>query len=102
MYPDVGITVRAQSCYSKIIPGILEDWRSYPQCLFPDWTPDRVQRSGVLLNYDHAELCTVHEVYLLDDGENKQYTISHANGNEALTAACWNWLQAPVSAVYSV
>ena len=81
----------------------MEDWKFYPQNLFPDdWTPDRVEKSGLLPAYDHTELCTVHELDMSVDGENKQYSTTHTNGDEELMSTCWSWLQAPVSSLQDV
>ncbi|KAN0078005.1 hypothetical protein V8E55_010062 [Tylopilus felleus] len=95
MYPDMD-TISPHLPCSRIIPGVMEDWKFYPQNLFPDdWTPDRVEKSGLLPAYDHTELCTVHELDMSVDGENKQYSTTHTNGDEELMSTCWSWLQAP-------
>ncbi|KAF8129888.1 hypothetical protein EV363DRAFT_1399694 [Boletus edulis] len=94
MYPDENTSYIRLGC-PKLIRGVMEDWKYYPQCCFPDWTPDEVHWGGLFHGCEHMELCTVHEVVILDDGGSKQYSITHVDGDEKLTAACWNWLQEP-------
>ena len=77
----------------------MEEWKCYPQCRFPNWTPDQVENNRLLLSYDHMELCMVHKVDISHDRESNQESIPHVNGDEALAASCWNWLQTRVSGI---
>ncbi|TDL18741.1 hypothetical protein BD410DRAFT_792924 [Rickenella mellea] len=60
-------------------------WAGYPQSIFPNWTPDQVQRSGIQAASMESEPCVVYEVDVLKDGnfqDPQEYKVSDTNKEE--------------------
>lgn len=80
------------------LPGKDPEWNRYPQSLFGNWTPEQVDRCGIL-KPTHNETCKIHTVDVFIDG-----TFDRANEDRPYKVespwAYRNRLQTPVSNAY--
>ncbi|KAI5996504.1 cora-like Mg2+ transporter protein-domain-containing protein [Pisolithus orientalis] len=91
-----------ESTVEPLYPGGLaspsDHWKTYPQNLFGNWTPDQVQRSKMLTACSDSQPCLIHNVEVKDDGH-----FDKAAGERTITVtadsasyqAFWNELQQP-------
>ncbi|EGN97184.1 hypothetical protein SERLA73DRAFT_183829 [Serpula lacrymans var. lacrymans S7.3] len=53
---------------SKEIVPFDKSWKGYPQSIFPNWTPEQVARSEMLIRCLHSGCCSIYSVDVKDDG----------------------------------
>ncbi|KAI6158564.1 hypothetical protein EDD17DRAFT_1779460 [Pisolithus thermaeus] len=73
-------------------------WKTYPQNLFGNWTPDQVLRSKMLTSCSDAQPCSIYNVEVKDDGHFNKTAgekITTVTADSSSYQAFWNELRQP-------